>query len=137
MRLNSSPIDRIAAIIENFHELELYCTQLEETLAKENPALFVSLPPRPIAEAMIEEKYRSKIYGPRARANRDYMRRLRARMSTPEAKARIRADEVPIEQVKEELDKHQISEERKNEIRRQAGVSVLTPEDLTPGKLKL
>jgi hypothetical protein len=58
-------------------------------------------------------------------------------MSTPEAQARTRADEVPIEQVKEELDKHQISDERKREILRQAGTGTLTPEDLIPGKFKI
>jgi hypothetical protein len=110
----------MALLIEEFQDLESYCTQIEDTLARTSIAAFQSLPPRPISKAMIEEKYRLKIYGPRTKANREYMRRLRAGQAEKQAArppARPESDWVPVGKVTEELAKHQISEERQKELK--------------------
>jgi hypothetical protein len=131
MRQNSRTLDRIALFIEEFQELELYCTQIEDTLARADMAAFQSLPPRPISRAMLEEKYRMKIYGPRAQANREYMRRRRALVQPSISKAQ--QDKDYDDRLVTELKERQkvIAKEQEEFDSRKVDV------DLTPDKFKL
>jgi hypothetical protein len=142
----------MALLIAEFEELELYCTQIEDTLARTNTALFTSLPPRPISRAMIEEKYRSKIYGPRVQANREYMRRLRALVRPSISKAQQEKDyderllaelknprpPIPEERQREISERVETEEERLQRLAKETEEAAdIKPTDLAPGKLKL
>jgi hypothetical protein len=76
---------------------------------------------------MIEEKYRSKIYGPRVKANREYMRRLRALARPNISKA----------QQDKDYDDRLVTELKERQKAQAEFDSRAVDVDLTPGKLKL